>query len=327
MSPAAGNDAVHSESPRFQGPQPPQPLPAISPYGGPVRERDGLADQLKGASLAALRRYGALTAHLRMTPDYLIIGTKRGGSTSLARWVLQHPDVGSLFPARETRKGTYYFDVNYNRGSSWYRSHFPTRVAVALQSRRSGSKQVIGEAVPYYLHHPHAPSRARSYAPDAKIIALLRDPVQRAFGHWGERTRNGVEWLPFDQALAAESERLDGEEERMIADPDYTSFAHQHFGYVDQGRYERGLGRWIEQWPASQLLILRSEDMYQNPADVYGQVLDFLGLKPFEPAEFGAWNMKATSSLPPEQESSLRQLLQPSIDATEKLLNREMGWS
>jgi len=185
---------------------------------------------------------------------------------------------------------------------------------------------LIGEAVPYYLHNPHAPVRARLYAPDAKVIALLRDPVQRAFGHWGERTRNGVEWLPFDEALAAEEERIAGEEARIIADPGYVSFAHQHYSYVDQGRYERGLGRWMKHWPESQLLVLHSEEMYANPATVYSRVLEFLDLPPFEPAEFGAWNMKATSSLPAEQESHLRTLLAPSIAATEQLVGRKL-WS
>ncbi len=314
-------------APIFAGPQPPSPLPTLSPYGGPERPRSGVVDNLKGSILGGIRSFGSATASLRATPDYLIIGTKRGGSTSLARWVLEHPDVQSLYPAQETRKGTYYFDVNYGKGGSWYRSHFPTRAALELKSKRAGRRQMIGEAVPYYLHHPHAPVRARSFAPDAKVIALLRDPVQRAYGHWGERTRNGVEWLPFAEALTAEKERIAGEEQRIIDDPGYVSFAHQHFSYVDQGRYERGLARWMKHWPASQLLVIRSEDMYADPASVYAQVTEFLGLASFEPAEFGAWNMKATSSIPSDQQDRLRTLLAPSIANTEKLVGRPLHWN
>ncbi len=216
-------------------------------------------------------------------PDYLIIGTKRGGSTSLARWLVEHPDVAPLFPSREGRKGTYYFDVNYHRGSKWYLSHYPTKTSMALRERRAGRPQIIGEADPYHLYHPHAALRARTMVPDAKVIALLRHPVDRAYGHWGERTRNGVEWLAFPEAIEAEAARLEGEEQRMIDDPGYLSFAHQHYSYVDQGRYERGLERWMAQWPARQLLVLRSEDMYADPAAIYSSVLDFLGLASFEP--------------------------------------------
>jgi hypothetical protein len=302
------------------GPQPPHPLPDLSPYGAPVRERHGVLDRLKGRTLDSARRFGAATSSLRAKPDYLIIGTKRGGSTSLARWLLEHPQVASLFPARETRKGTYYFDVNYDRGVHWYGSHFPS-----VASLKAASK-IVGEAVPYYLYHPLAPVRARAYAPTAKVIALLRNPIDRAFGHWGERTRNGVEWLPFPDALDAEAVRIAGEEERIMAEPGYVSFAHQHYSYVDQGRYERGLSRWMHHWPAHQLLILRSEDMYDDPGRIYRHVTEFLGLDPFSPTEFAAWNKRAGSSLPAGQQGRLREALAPSIAATENLLDRQLGW-
>jgi hypothetical protein len=304
----------------FAGPQPPHPLPPLGPYGGPERKRDGLTDRVKGRLLGGARTFGSATSSLRAKPDYLIIGTKRGGSTSLARWVLEHPEVASLYPERETRKGTYYFDVNYERGSDWYGSHFP--LAATLRA----SSKIVGEAVPYYIYHPLAPTRARAYAPSAKIIALLRNPIDRAFGHWGERTRNGVEWLGFADALDAEAERIGGEEERIITEPGYVSFAHQHYSYVDQGRYERGLARWMQHWPAHKLLILRSEDMYEEPARIYRQVTDFLEIQPFSLDEFEAWNKRADSSLPANQRPRLVDALTPSIEATEQLLDRSMGW-
>lgn len=312
--------------PRLAGPQPPVPIPEIGPYGGPLPERRDPGSRLRGWALSGLRHFGSATASLRCDPDYLIIGTKRGGSTSLARWLLDHPSVMPLFPRRETRKGTYFFDVNYARGHRWYRSHFPTRLEKGRRVRHLGPPQLIGEAVPYYLHHPHAPVRARATVPAAKVIALLRNPVDRAFGHWGERTRNGVEWLPFEAAIDAEPARLAGEEARMLADPSYTSFAHQHFSYVDQGRYERGLRRWMDLWPARQLLVLRSEDLYAEPAAVFDEVLAFLGLPPFEPAAFGAWNAQATSSMGPDMRARLRSELDTSITAVEELLGRSMGW-
>lgn len=313
-------------TPHLAGPPPPAPLPEIGPYGGPVPDRADPWSRVRGRALAGIRRFGATTAPLRCDPDYLIIGTKRGGSTSMARWLLEHPSVMALFPRRESRKGTYYFDVNYAKGHSWYRSHFPTRLERSRRSHRRGTPQLVGEAAPYYLHHPHAPVRARATAPHAKVIALLRNPVDRAYGHWGERTRNGVEWLPFEEAVAAEEARLDGEEERMLADPSYHSFAHQHFSYVDQGRYERGLRRWMSHWPPGQLLVLRSEDMYADPAAVYAEVLDFLGLSPYEPEAFRAWNNREMASVSPAMRSVLHAKLDSSIAAVETLLGRPMGW-
>ena len=195
-----------------------------------------------------------------------------------------------------------------------------------LAERRAGGPLLIGEATPYYLHHPHAPIRARMLVGRAKVIALLRNPVDRAQGHWAERVRQRVETLSFEDALAAEPKRLDGEEQRMIDDPSYVSFAHQHFSYVDQGRYSRGLERWMQAFPADHLLILRSEDLYAEPTEVYQQVLDFLDLGPHRPDELSGWNRTNNDALGAALRARLTDELAPDIDAVEKLLGRSMDW-
>ncbi len=302
------------------------PTPRMTPYGAPYRAPEGAQAKLRAHSLDAIRQFGQATARFRADPDYLVIGAKRGGTTSMARWLLEHPDVSSLFPARETRKGTYFFDVNFSRGEGWYRSHFPTKASLQRQAKRKGRPVLVGEATPYYLHSIHAAERAFQAAPKAKVIALLRDPVDRAFSHWTERTRNGVETLAFEAALAAETERLAGEESRMLADPSYVSFAHQHFSYIDQGRYVNGLSRWLDTFPAEQILVLRSEDMYADPGKIYGQVLEFLGLSSYEPAAFSAWNMKPKDPVSPEATALLKAALSQDTIKLEALLGREMNW-
>ncbi len=293
----------------------------MTPYGAPYTAPADAAGKAKAGVIAGIRAFGSATASLRMDPDYLVIGTKRGGTTSMARWLLEHPDVRPLFPARETRKGTYFFDVNYGRGHAWYRSHFPTRIGHQLTSRNKERAPLIGDATPYYLHHPEAPGRAAQLVPNAKVIALLRDPIDRAYGHWAERTRNGVETLSFADALAAEAERL------VDPDPARAAFAHQHWSYLDQGKYVDGVRRWMSAFPADQLLILKSEDLYAEPAVVFGQTLDFLGLPPFEPAAFAAWNKKDKEPIAPEQRAWLTEQLAPSITELEELLQRKMGWN
>jgi hypothetical protein len=299
----------------------------MTPYGARYRAPEGLGPRGRAKARATIRTFGQLTAALRALPDYLIIGTKRGGTTSLARWLLEHPDVRPLFPARETRKGTYYFDVNYGRGQDWYQSHFPTRICHRLAERHHGHPLLLGEATPYYLYHPHAPVRARQLVPGAKIIALLRHPVDRTHGHWAERRRQGVEPLDFEAALEAEPQRLAGEEERMVADPSYVSFAHQHYSYVEQSRYTTGLRRWMTAYPRHQLLILQSEDLYAEPQATYEVVLDFLGLPLHRPAELAGWNRVAKDSLDPTLRQELLDQLAPDIAAVEELLDRDMGWT
>src|SRR4029077_8300567 len=138
------------------------------------------------------------------------------------------------------QKGVHYFDSNHARGSRWYRSHFRS----AWARRRAG--QITGEASPYYLFHPRAPQLAAAEIPDARLIVLLRDPVERTYSHWSEQKRNGVETLSFEDALAAEPERIAGEAERLLADPDAVSFAYEQQSYALQSEYATSIERWLE---------------------------------------------------------------------------------
>lgn len=265
---------------------------ATRPFGGrdfrgtdPDRSDDrSLAWKLRQpvvpAIKSAYRVFGSATATKRCLPDYLIIGGKRTGSTTLARNLVADDDVLPLFPVREDLKGTYYFDVNFRRGENWYRSHFPTEAERAEAQTTLGRPVVVGEASPYYLQHPHAASRAAQLAPHAKIIAVLRDPVERAYSHYRERVRQGVEPLDsFEAAIEAEPTRLAGEFERMVQDPTYESWNHLHFGYVAQSRYVDALNRWIDAFARPSVLILNSADLFAEPAAVLAQVRQFLGLQ------------------------------------------------
>ena len=253
------------------------------------------------------------SAALRPLPDFLVIGAKRSGTTSLHNWLLAHPDVLPLFPSarrlplRADIKGVHHFDAAPMRSVWWYRSHFPSSPGRALAARRAGGARVVaGEATPYYLHHPHAPARAAAVVPDARLIVLLRDPVERAWSHWKEQRRRGFEPLAtFEEAIDAEPGRLAGEAERLAADPAYRSFAHEHQSYVTTGRYLEPLARWQAAFPPEQLLVLRSEDAFADPKGTFAVVLDFLGLRPARLAED----------------------LRPDTAALEAHLGRSFGWT
>ncbi len=304
-----------------------EPTVTMSPYGSPRRTPDGSVARARGLVRDGIRRWGMATARWRTEPDYLVVGAKRGGTTSLARWLVEHPDVLPLFPARETRKGVYYFAPNYERGARWYRSHFPTRAAMAAEARRRGRPVVVGEASPYYLHHPHAPIRARRLAPAARIVILLRDPVERAHSHWTERTRAGVETLSFDDAIAAEPDRLGTAEADLAADPSLVHFGHQHFGYAAQSRYGAAVARWLAAYPAEQVLVVRSEDLYAEPRAAYHTVLDHLGLPEHDLAEFAAHNRRGRRPVDPSVRCRLAGVFDDDIAELESLLGRSMHWS
>ncbi|HWJ98342.1 MAG TPA: sulfotransferase [Acidimicrobiales bacterium] len=287
------------------------------------RSRAGTA--VTDAAKHALRAYGTATASHRKPPELIVIGAKRGGTTSLWRYLAEHPGVLPTFPKAEKIKGTYFFDEEWHRGERWYRSHFPTDRVRAAAARTLGYEPIAFEASPYYLFHPHAPARARQVVPDALVVALLRDPVERAFSHYKER-RNHTEPLPFAEALAAEEGRTAGEEDRMLADPSVVSFAHRHQTYVAQGRYAPMLERWFAAFPSDQLLVAAAEDFYADPQAFCDQITDRVGLPRRDLGSPEPFNSEPSADMDPEVRAQLRASLDDDIAAVEDLLGRPMPW-
>jgi len=194
-------------------------------------------------------------------PGFVIIGAQKGGTSALFEMLSRHPDV-----TPSIIKEVHYFDLNYFRGEQWYRRHFPET-----------SSLISGEASPYYLFHPAVPGRLKSTIPQAKLIVILRDPVERALSHYFHALRRGQEILPLLEALQAEEQRLDGAEEDLDR-PDGTSFAHRHFSYVARSRYLEQLARWRAVFDDSQILMLSNRDLRRAPDQTFARTCAFLGV-------------------------------------------------
>jgi hypothetical protein len=273
-----------------------------------------------------LVRYGERTSDRRPLPDFLIIGTKRGGTTSLWRYLIQHPLVPRLFPAWNT-KTSHYFEANFGRGESWYRSHFPTRRQRTALERRLGGPSSVGEAAPLYMFHPLAAERVAALMPDVRIIVLLRDPVERAYSHWKERRGEGVEPLDFASALEAEPSRTAAERERLIADPTYVSDAYDWYSYRARGAYVDHLEPWLSQFDRSHLLFLASETFYRDPAASYAQVLDFVGLPPYRPPAYDVFNNRPSEGMDSAVRAELTAFYKPLNAALSGRLGMTFDWA
>ncbi|GGQ55914.1 sulfotransferase family protein [Couchioplanes azureus] len=273
-----------------------------------------------------LVRYGERTSDQRPLPDFLVIGTKRGGTTSLWRYLIQHPLVPRLFPAWNT-KTSHYFEENWPRGEAWYRSHFPTRRQRAALERKHGGPCKVGEAAPLYMFHPLVAGRVADLMPQARMIVLLRDPVERAFSHWKERRGEGVEPLDFAAALAAEESRTAGEKARLEAEPGYFSPAFDWYSYRARGRYLEHLEPWLERFDRSQLFIVASETLYREPAQTYARILDFIGLPAFELPAYDVYNDRPSKGMDDSVRAELSAYYRPYNAALEERLGMTFDWS
>jgi hypothetical protein len=253
------------------------PRPARSPS---TRQR------LKGALADLVRRRQPAAAF--PLPTAVLAGAMRSGTTSLFSWLVQHPQV-----VGSRRKEVHFFDIDFARGPDWYRRQFP--------GARDPSLQRL-EATPYYMFEPRVPQRMRELIPDARIVCLLRDPVERALSHYRKNRRDGREPLSFSDALSAEDDRLEGEEDRMLADPSYLSRVHQHFSYRRRGYYADQILRWHLHFPKDQVLILDAGELFARPSQTVARVVAFLGLDPWEPPRFPARNATVREDRLPDTE-------------------------
>jgi hypothetical protein len=260
--------------------------------------------------------YRYWTAPLRGLPSALIIGAQRSGTTSLFNYLVKHSDV--LAPLG---KEIHYFDFRYARGIRWYRGRFPYALRL-----RNGSLTL--DASPYYLVHPLVPQRVAELLPEIKLIALLRNPIDRAFSHHQHAVRDGRESLSFAEAIEKEPERLAGEEERLRIEPGYYSYNHRHYSYLHRGQYAEQLRRWGEHFPRSQMLVLQSERLFREPAAVTATVHAFLGLRPYRLERYKPFLQGSYQrGIAPELRAALASYFEPWNRELYEWLGEEFDWA
>lgn len=265
---------------------------------------------------------GRLSAGLRMQPEFLIVGAQRCGTTSMYKTLSQHPAV---LPA-VLRKGIHYFDTDYRRGPLWYRAHFPLEASARRRQRATGVRPITGESSPYYLFHPLAATRIARDLPDARLVVLLRDPVERAYSAHTHESARGFETESFERALELEPERLAGEAERLAGDPTYASLHHQHHAYLTRGQYSEQLERLALAVGRERIFVVDSQQFFESPAELYTDLLGFLGLPPWDGTTFDQHNARPRSPMDDALRSRLQSHFEPYDEQLAHWLGHPPSW-
>jgi len=229
-------------------------LKRVLPYS---RVRIWILHRLPLLYRGAIGRFGYASR-----PHFIVIGTQRGGTTSLLSYLNEHPYIPPPL-----RKEVHYFDLNYEKGLGWYYAHFPVKFAC-------GDLCYPGEASPYYLYHPDVPAHVAKDEPNAKFVVLLRDPIARALSNYHHAKRYGFENRTFTEAI---EEELDSLEKGELLDK-LGTVEHRERSYIARGAYVEQLERWFEYFPREQFLIHLSEDLFQDPKAIVMQTLNFLDI-------------------------------------------------
>jgi hypothetical protein len=172
-------------------------------------------------------------------PSFLGIGAMRSGTTWLDSILRSHPDI--YLPER--RKEIHFFDLYYEKGIDWYRSFF-----------NSGDRKYrqVGEITPAYLYFPEIPSKIKNNLPDCRFLVILRNPVDRAYSHYGFWVKNSAEQRSFATVLEQEPE------------------------LINKGLYYQQIKRYLEHFPQENFLFLIFEETVSNPQLALKQLAEFL---------------------------------------------------
>lgn len=182
-------------------------------------------------------------------PDFIIVGTMRSGTTAFAYTINQHPAVFT------SQAEQHFFNIprHYSQGLSYYEAAFAA----------ADPGQIVGERTPLYAYSPQVPARIAATAPNARLIWLFRNPVDRLYSHYWQFISIGREQRSFDRALRDNQAVLD---------------QHALDNYIDRSIYVTQVQRYRQYFPHEQMLFLLFEDFHQHPQTTLAQTFAFLGV-------------------------------------------------
>jgi hypothetical protein len=250
-----------------------------------------------GRDLAADARL--LTSPIRVLPDFIIAGEAKCGTTSLYRYLQEHPDV---FPA--DRKETRAF-IDYPDSRLRCQSHFPSQFEKVYRQSFRGLRFVTGEATAEYFSRRKIPETIAKTLPNVKVIVLLRNPALRALSDFQMFKVHGLEKEDFNDVVGRSIRWLSNQEVFPWL-LDAGQFEHSSIRYVVRGLYIEPVTRWQGFFTEKNLKFVVSERLFDSPRRVMDEIYQFLGLDTHDVAEFKV--SRQGQYAPREYAASIRRL-------------------
>jgi hypothetical protein len=192
--------------------------------------------------------------------DFIVCGTQKGGTSALDAYLREHPEI-CMADAKEV----HFFD-----DETIFRNMSPDYSAYHSKFSPEPSHKILGEATPIYMYWFDAPKRIWQYNPNMKLIVILRNPVDRAYSHWNMEKSRNADRLSFWEAIHLERERC----------RESLPFQHRVYSYVDRGFYLEQLRRLWTYFREEQVLILKNEELRNQPQETLRKVFNFLQVDP-----------------------------------------------
>tara|TARA_Y100001936_G_C16093927_1_gene689643 strand:- start:48 stop:875 length:828 start_codon:yes stop_codon:yes gene_type:complete len=234
------------------------------------------------------RGWSGITASSRVLPNFIIAGTVRSGTTSLYNYICNHP---SVLPAAYDEIG--FFDSNFQLGTMWYQSMFPTKKQMELVQEKTNFC-LTGEDTPFYFWNKDAIKRISELIPNCKIIMIFRNPVDRAYSNYQLGKRENKEDLSFEKTIEIEKQIINkGTKNLNFSEPRT---------YLIKSLYSLQLKNWLTSFSKDQLYFLSTEQLSSKPNETMSGIFNFLGLPRYTLSEF----KKEKKAIYPEMNISTR---------------------
>lgn len=234
-------------------------------------------------------------------PTFLVLGAPKCGTTTLHHLLGRHPDV---FMASTKDPLFFELDAEWREGPGAYWQRY-------FQGWKG--EPAVGEARPTKLMLPFVPERVQACFPDARLIAILRDPAERAFSHWWMRRCNGLEALDLDEALRRNAAAID--DGRTFEGQAGADAWREHLDpaiptapvYLEFGDYARQLARWFGRFPRQRVAIVFFDDLAADPEGTLARLFAFLVVDPTgAPAGRSVYNAALPGQVLPPLEADRR---------------------
>ena len=196
---------------------------------------------------------------------FIICGTQKGGTTALDRYLRMHPEI-----CMADKKEVHFFD-----NDNFFIDKKPDYLKYHLNFSPRDHHKIIGEATPIYMYWKNSIKRMHNYNPDMKLIAVLRNPMDRAFSHWNMERDKKREHRSFWKAIK--------DEESSLLDTEHIQ--DRTFSYLERGFYSDQIKQILSTFNNDQLLLLQNESLRNDPNKVLGKVAKFLSISSFETVE------------------------------------------
>ena len=264
------------------------------------------------------RHIFAITGFIRVIPDFLVIGAKRCGTTSLYQHLPEHPCI-----SKSPYDNMGFFNDNFHLGVNWYKSFFPTTFTRDKIKSKFGGFLAF-DVTTKYMEEESTANNVYQTKPNMKIIIILRNPVDRAYSQYHLSVRQTAERRSFEDVVEENMNRLNKEShEHYEIKP---RFSAKEDNYLKKGLYALQLRYWLKIFPRENILTVSTEEFESNQQIIYNKIFEFLNISKFEVKNTKKMEKGNYPPIKSETRNLLLDYFRPHNHELFELINMEFDW-